>query len=60
MRDVKESQLGARPANFVAIEEVVGAGIVLVDSLLDQAHAQDLRIKLNVPGGLSRHRRDVV
>ncbi len=44
----------------VGIEEVVGAGVVLVDALLDQAHAENARIEVQILLGGAGDRGDVV
>ena len=48
LRPGEESQVGAGVALGVGIEEVVGAGIVLVDTFLHQAQAQARRVKVEV------------
>src|SRR5690606_19847476 len=45
IRPVKEGDVAAGRGHAVAIEEVIGADVVLVDRLLDQAHAQRLSIE---------------
>ena len=44
----KECQVGAGPTFRVRVEKVIGAGIVLVHAPLDQAHAEDARIEVEV------------
>ena len=44
----KERQVGAGPTLRIRIEQVIGAGIVLVHALLDQAHAEDTGIEVEV------------
>jgi hypothetical protein len=59
-RVLEERQLGARVALFVGEEQVVDGGVVLVDRLGDQAQAQDARVEVDVAGGVTGDRRDVV
>ena len=47
-RIFKERQIQAGAALVVAEEQVVDRGIVLVDSLLDEAQAEPARIEVNV------------
>ena len=47
---IKEGEIGAGRRFPVGIEEVIGADIVLVDGLLDQAHAERAGIEAHFPG----------
>ena len=44
----------------VGVEEVVDGRVVLVDGLLDQPQPQHPHVELDVGGGVTRDRRDVV
>src|SRR2546422_3386729 len=44
----------------VRIKQMVGAGIVLVDRLLDEPHAEDTRVEIEVFLRRSGNRRDVM
>ena len=44
-RPVEKGQVGARRRETVGVEQMVGADIVLVDGLLDETHAERLRIE---------------
>ena len=60
LRPGKEGEVGAWPALGVGIEEVVGAGIVLVDAFLDQLHAENPGVEIEILLRRSGNRRDVV
>ena len=57
---IKESKVGAGRGNAVAIEQVVGASVVLVDRLLDQPHAEGAGVKAEIGRRLGGDRRQVV
>ena len=44
----------------VGVEEMVGAGVVLVDAALDEAHPEDAGVEVEVFLGGARYRRDVM
>jgi hypothetical protein len=48
MRPWKERQIRARTPFCVGIEEVIGAGIVLVDAFLDQPHPENASVEIEV------------
>jgi hypothetical protein len=48
LRPRKEREVGAGPAFGVGIEEMVGTGIVLIDALLDEAHAEDAGVEVEI------------
>ena len=50
----------ARLAGLVAVVEVVGAGVVEVDGLLDEPEPERAGVELDVPARRARDRRDVV
>ena len=56
----EEGQDRAGLAGLVAVVEVVGAGIVEVDGLLDQAQAERAGVEVEVAAGRARDGRDVV
>ena len=60
VRPGEERQVGAGVPFGVRVEQVVGAGIVLVDAPLDQAHAEDAGVEVEVLLRRSRDRRDVM
>src|SRR5258708_3357456 len=47
-RPGKEGENGPRHSDFIAIVEMIGARIIKVDGLLDQALPQDAGIKINI------------
>src|SRR5690606_37781300 len=47
-RPVEKGDVGTRRGFAVAIKEVIGGGIVLVDGALDQPQAEDFGIKTQV------------
>jgi len=51
-RPVEEGEIGARPRLAVGIKQVIRGNIVLVAGLLDQPHAEHLRVELHVAGGV--------
>ena len=59
-RVLEEGQVGAGGRFLVAVEEVVDAGIVLVDGLRGQPEAQDARVEVDVAAGVAGDRADVV
>ena len=59
-RVLEERQLRAGAARLVRVEQVVDAGIVLVDGLGDQPQAEDPRVEVDVPRCVAGDRRDVV
>ena len=48
MRPGEEREVGAGVPFGVRVEQMVGAGIVLVDAPLDQAHAEHARVEIQV------------
>ena len=48
LRPGEERQVGARPAFGVRIEQVVGARVVLIDAALDEPHAENAGIEVEV------------
>src|SRR4029077_19155309 len=56
----KERQDGAGVADPVAIIEMIGAGIVEVHRLLDEAQPDDARVEIQIARGLTGNRRDVM
>ena len=59
-REIEEGEVGAGRRDAVRIEEVIGAHIVLVDGLLDQPHAERLRVEGVVAGRIGRDGGEVV
>jgi len=57
---LEEGQLGAGTPLLVGVEEVVDAGIVLVDRLGHQAQAEDARVEVDVERRVAGDRGDVV
>src|SRR5207245_10380174 len=57
---LEEGGGGAGASFLVGVEEVVDGGIVLVDRLLDQAHAHDAGVEEQVVRGVGRDRAYVV
>src|SRR5690606_19855403 len=55
-RPVEEGQFGSRRRRTVGIEKVIGAGIVLIDGLLDQAQAEQLGVEALVSRDVSGDR----
>src|SRR3954451_3581100 len=60
LRVLEEGQVAAGAALLVGVKEVVDGRIVLVDGLLDQPHAEDANVEVNVAGGVARNAGDVV
>ena len=60
MRPRKERQVGAWPSFGVRVEQVIGAGIVLIDALLDEAHAEHARIEVEIFLRRARYGGDVM
>ena len=60
MRPGEEGQDRAGPPGLVAVVEVVGAGIVEVDGLLDEPQAERPGVEVDVAAGVAGDRRDVV
>ncbi len=59
-RPVEEGEVRAGRGKAVGIEEVVGAGVVLVDGLLDEAQAERLRVEAQVLLRIGGDRRQVM
>jgi hypothetical protein len=59
-RVLEERQVAAGTRVGVGVEEVVDGRVVLVDGLLDQSQPEHAHVELDVGGGVSRDRRDVV
>ena len=59
-RPREERQVGARAALGVRVEEVIGARVVLVHAPLDQVHAQDAGVEIDVLLRRARDGGDVV
>src|SRR6478672_7851863 len=60
VRPRKEREIGSRMSFGIRVEEMVGTRIVLVDAPLDEAHAKDARVEVEILLCRSRNRRDVV
>src|SRR5207249_4680386 len=56
----KEGEVGPGASVLVRVEEVVDGGVVLVDRLLDQAHAHDAGVEADILGCVGRDRADVM
>ncbi len=56
----EEGQDGAGAAGLVAVIEVIGAGIVEVDGLLDEAQAEIPRVEAEIADGIAGDRSDMV
>src|SRR2546429_4802424 len=56
----KEGEVGPGASFLVGVEEVVDGGVVLVDRLLDQAHAHDAGVEEQIFRGVGRDRAYVV
>ena len=48
LRPREKRQIGAWMAFLIGVEEVIGAGVVLVDALLDQPHAEHAAVEVEV------------
>ena len=59
-RVFEERQVVARRAMLVSVEEMVGAGVVLVDRLGDQAKTQHAGVEVDVGKGVAGDRGDVM
>jgi hypothetical protein len=59
-RPVEEGDVAARRGLAVGVEEVIRARVVLVDGLLDEAHAERARVEVVVAAGVGRDGRQVV
>src|SRR5215216_3138541 len=57
---IEERDLRPRPPKLVAVEQVVGRDVVLVDRLLYQPQPQNPSVERDVLRSLRRHRRDVM
>ena len=57
---LEERQVHPRRAVLVAVEEVVHGRVVLVDRALDHPQAEHAGVELDVPGGVTGDRGDVV
>ena len=44
----------------VSIIQMVGTDVVLVDRFFDQAHTEELCIKIDIPTGMTSHRRKMM
>jgi hypothetical protein len=60
VRPRKEREIGARTPLRVRVEQVIRAGIVLIDALLDQPHAQHAGVEVQVLLRGTRDRGDVM
>jgi len=60
VRPGKEGQVRPRVAFTVGVKQVIGARVVLVDALLDQTHAEDASIEIQVLLSGAGDGRDVV
>lgn len=56
----EEGEEGSRVALRVAVVEVVGAGVVVVDCDFDEAEADDAGVEIDVALGVAAHSGDVV
>ena len=59
-RVLEERQVRARTSVLVAVEQVVDAGIVLVDRLGRQPHPEHARVEVDVAARVPRDRGDVM
>ena len=59
-RPVEEGDVGARACQPVGVEEVIGADVVLVHGLLDQAHAEHALVEAAVAGRIGGNRGQMV
>ncbi len=57
---VEEGEVGSRRSQAVRVEQVIGAHVVLVDGLLDEAHAERLRVERMVARRIRRHGREMM
>ena len=55
-RPVEEGEVGAGPRQRVGVEQVIGAGVVLVDGLLDHPHAHRAGVEALVARRVGRNR----
>src|SRR4051794_26030888 len=60
MRPRKEGQVCSRVSGRVGVEQVVCAGIILVDALLDQPHAENAGVEIQVLLSRPGNGRDVM
>ncbi len=60
LRPWKERQISARVPFRVGVEEMIRAGIVLIDAALDQPHAEDAGIEVEILLRRTGNRGDVV
>ena len=60
LRPWEEREIGAGVAVGVSVEQVIRAGIVLVDAALDEPHAEDARVEVEILLRPSRDGRDVM
>ena len=58
--EIEEGEIAAGRGFPVGIEEVIGADIVLVDGLLDQAHAERLGIESDIARRIGGHSRQMM
>ena len=56
----KNVTVRAGRARRIRVEEVIGAGVVLVDASLDEPHPQDSRVERQVLLRMAGDRRDVM
>lgn len=56
----EEGHDGARGADFIAVVEVVGAGVVEIDGCFYEALAEDLLVEVEVALGVAGHGGDMV
>lgn len=59
-RVLEEGQVGPRAPRLVAVEEMVDAGVILVDGLLDQAQPEHAGVEVYVPRRVARDGGDVM
>jgi hypothetical protein len=57
---IKKGDLGAGAAYLIAVEEVIGRDIILVDCFFDQPQAQHARVKIDILLGLAGYGGDVM
>jgi hypothetical protein len=60
MRPIKKREIAARRPLSVRIEQVVSADVVLVDSLLDQTHSENMGVEMVIFARLGRDGGDVM
>nr|WP_230316130.1 hypothetical protein [Conexibacter sp. W3-3-2] len=57
---LEERHVAAGPAVLGGVEEMVDGRVVLVDGLGDEPQAEDARVEVDVPGGVTGDGADVV